>query len=814
MMTPSDSPASFHSFAELVERATGHSPYPYQQHLTDHGLPELLRVPTGAGKTLAATLPWLYRRRFHSDAAVREAMPRWLVYVLPMRVLVEQTFEVIGDWLRRLGLSEEVGLHLVMGGEPLESRWRDEPDSEAIFVGTLDMLLSRALNRGYGATRWAWPIDFGLFNNGCHFVFDEVQLMGPALPTSRQLEGLRRKIGTALPCSSTWMSATVEEEQLFTFDLPAIASSVELGDADRTGPLAVRLEAAKVVHRLEVDPDPKRYSRSLAEQLVQQHRAGTRTIAILNTVERAAEVRDHLVRSSDVPTVLVHSRFRPRDRAERVDEALADVEPGDPGRMVVSTQVLEAGVDISSTTLFTEAAPWPSIVQRAGRCNRDGNADEATLLWCEPPNALPYDPADVTSATEALGALEGNVASPAVLGLQRVKVMEVVHPVLRRRDLVELFDTTPDLSGNDIDVARFIRAGDDLDAQVAWRELGDEGPASVDGLPGRDERCPVPVPSLRKAVEGRDAWRYDHLDEAWVRCRPADVRPGGLVLLRCTEGGYDPELGWRPASKTLVQPVVAAPAFPLTETDTATGDDPVTFGHRWLSLRRHLEDVERETRALSESLAPPGLGPDHLEAAAVAGRLHDLGKVHPCFQDMLRRSSGETESELAEASACGPPWAKSRRTVRARNERRYFRHELASALALLDAGAVALDGVAESDLVVYLVAAHHGRVRLGFRSLPDEHPPPEDQDRAVALGVHDGETLPAADVPGGTVPDSTLDLSVMNLGDGANGQPSWSRRMLALRDRSDLGPFRMGFLEALVRLADWRASAPQRKNVT
>jgi len=68
------------SFQLLVSRATGGaSPYPYQQRLADDGLPDLLRVPTGAGKTMAAVLPWLYRRRHHPDPGVRAKTPRWLV---------------------------------------------------------------------------------------------------------------------------------------------------------------------------------------------------------------------------------------------------------------------------------------------------------------------------------------------------------------------------------------------------------------------------------------------------------------------------------------------------------------------------------------------------------------------------------------------------------------------------------------------------------------------------------------------------------------------------------------------------------------
>lgn len=78
----------------------------------------------------------------------------------------------------------------------------------------------------------------------------------------------------------------------------------------------------------------------------------------------------------------------------------------------------------------------------------------------------------------------------------------------------------------------------------------------------------------------------------------------------------------------------------------------------------------------------------------------------------------------------------------------------------------------------------------------------------AALGVYDGEELPAVTLPGGeVVPASILRLELRLLGGGGAESPSWTARALDLRDRPDLGPFRLAFLETLVRLADWRASA-------
>lgn len=791
-------------FGQLVRQAAGNDPYGYQRRMASEGLPELLKVPTGTGKTLAATLPWLYRRRFHPEPEVRAATPHWLIFVLPMRVLVEQTASVIGSWLRHLGLDRQVGVHVVMGGEGARERaWRSSPEDDAILVGTLDMLLSRALNRGYADSRFAWPIDFGLFNAGTQWVFDEVQLMGPALPTSRQLEGLRQTLGTAIPCASMWMSATVEPGWLETIDRPSVDSVVELDQVDRSGPLGKRLHAAKSVHRVDVDEGG---TRALAAALLARHQRGTRTIAVLNTVERARELYVALD-GSGPDVVLLHSRFRPPDRRAHTDRALAPVDPSGPGRIVVATQVLEAGVDISSATLFTEAASWPSVVQRAGRCNREGEVDDAVLLWAPPPKPEPYDQADVDASVEALTRLEGRPVTAESLGAEAVPTAAVIHPVLRRRDLLDLFDTAPDLAGNDVDIGRFLREGEDLDVQVAWWDMGEDGPGGDRPAPGRDERCPVPVWQARKALargDGRQAWRFDHLDERrWVRCTAADVRPGRVLVLRADQGGYTTGTGWDPTSR---RPVTPVPGQADDEEGGSFGDDPRTLAGRWVTLSDHLAHVEAAVRDLAGVMRPPGLSADHLEAAAVAGRLHDIGKVHQVFQHSLEKQAADAD-ELA-AVAPRRPWAKSGGPGRLHHERRNFRHELASALALLGDASIALGGVAEPELVVYLVAAHHGKVRMGIRSLPGEAACGPGA-RTAVLGVCDGEALPRVDLPGGSVPASVLDLSVMELGDGPTGHPSWTQRALALRDRPDLGPFRLAFLEALVRLADWRASAAE-----
>jgi CRISPR-associated endonuclease/helicase Cas3 len=111
-------------------------------------------------------------------------------------------------------------------------------------------------------------------------------------------------------------------------------------------------------------------------------------------------------------------------------------------------------------------------------------------------------------------------------------------------------------------------------------------------------------------------------------------------------------------------------------------------------------------------------------------------------------------------------------------------------------------GIAEPGLVAYLVASHHGRVRLSIRPAPDEQRPRDaPQGARFALGIVDGDRLPPVRTPLGSTDELELDLGCMALG----ADRSWSRSAVALRDDPALGPFRLAALEALVQVADWRA---------
>jgi CRISPR-associated endonuclease/helicase Cas3 len=783
------------AFEELFWKATGHAPHGYQARIARDGLPDVIEAPTGTGKT-GVILAWLWRRLYADPAST----PRRLVYALPQRSLVEQVADAAGRWLANLGLADDVALHVVMGGAgERQRRWRLDMHRPAVVVGTVDSLVSKALNRGYGIGRATYPVDFALVTNGAHWVIDEIQLCPESTATLRQLAAFVRTSATAEPFGLTCMSATVPEGLLETVDNPVPGGVVQILPDERAGELAVRLEAKRTIRRLSAEPGDYK---AIAAAARDRHQPGTLTLVVLNTVEAARGVHRYL-RAGPAQCTLLHSRFRGVERAALM--AAVTERPG--GRIVVATQVVEAGIDLDAALLITEAAPWPSLVQRAGRCNRSGRVADAELCWVPPARPHPYEQADIDASAAELAALEGREVTGEDLLSRQVAVTESQVAVLRRGDLIALFDTAPDLSGADIDIGPYVRDAEDLDAQLAWAtwaaDTGSGAPPAEAKAPAPEFRCRVPLAQVTALARDIPVWRLDQVAGRWARVTgQAPARPGEVLLVSAADGGYDPVTGFDPAARG---PVPASPEL-LTHADLMAGDedayraDSASVRQReWVPLDRHSRETRDQAAALLAALRP-GLPEGAAPAVVAAAYAHDVGKAHKIWQDAL---CALAPPQRKEEIGAGRPWAKSDSDRPLRFDGGVaFRHELASLLLLDGPHSGLLADVPDPDLARYLVLAHHGRLRIQVRDPGDLAvlAPGEASEHAL-LGLADGAAVDIPPLLGHPAVELTVDLDQFRLG----GERSWTRTALGLRDR--YGPFLLAYLETIVRIADWRASA-------
>lgn len=416
--------------------------YPYQKRVLAALLgPEqkniILVVPTGGGKTLAALLPFLQDRAFRAGC-----LPEKALYAVPMRVLATQFKEtcekLIEDELdatRFQGLKQDYqpfggGLYSLQTGETPE-----DPQFESMIVAcTIDQLLASALGIPYSLGHKAANINVGAICSS-YLILDEPHLyplanegrsykgaLTTCLEVLRQMKGLTRFI---------FMSATMSGElvELLSAMLDAKVITIE-GDDELN-----EINRGRV-RTIERSPDEMS-----AKRIVQEHKRCS--LVVCNTVQSAQEMYLELdatlqQRGQGTKLRLLHSRFTDEDRQEQGKE-LSDllgkhqwkdgVYQGEDV-IVVATQVVEVGLDISVETLHTQLSPANSLLQRAGRCARFEKQHGRVIVYPTPhredgqlASTLPYD-ADLCEKTwEALAEFEGK----PVGFREEQKLVDIVH---------------------------------------------------------------------------------------------------------------------------------------------------------------------------------------------------------------------------------------------------------------------------------------------------------------------------------------------------------------------------------------------------
>jgi CRISPR-associated endonuclease Cas3-HD len=395
-------------------------------------------------------------------------------------------------------------------------------------------------------------------------------------------------------------------------------------------------------------------------------------------------------------------------------------------------------------------------------------------------------------------------ASLDVPATDQAGTVQAQAAVIGPAELVGLFDTLADT-----DIAPYARDSADLDVEVAWATWtpgADGAPDPEVRMPPAEYRCRVSPGRVAGLAAGRAVWRYDPAAGAYATVGGADQpppRPYELFLVSAADGGYDPETGFDPAARGFVagSPALrtSAELEELTAAEEAAGvaaDDGEAVAERhWQSLDEHSEQVRDQVAALVRALVPH-LPEGAAESAVVAGYLHDLGKAHEIWQDALCALAPEEEREMV---AAGRPWAKSGgkggRLEFAGDVP--FRHELAS-LLLADGPLQRLLAEApDQDLCRFLILAHHGKLRVHVRD--DGH---RDDSPRVIRGLAHGATSVIPPLLAQPATRLTVDLDQFGQ-DGDEG--AWTGTVRSLLDR--YGPFRLAYLETLVRVADWRASA-------
>lgn len=396
------------AFDEFYREMWSCDPFNWQRELVDQiqsesRWPDLIDLPTGAGKTSTIDVALFLLALDASRPPLARVMPRRIVTVVDRRVVVDQAYDRAGELQQRLlgakpgsiatavaeGLSSIWGgtdaeppfqVSVLRGGIVRDESWARRPDVPAVLAATVDQVGSRLLFRGYGLSARMAPLHAGLLGSDTLLLLDEVHLSQPFAETLRRLE--RSRSEPALP--SRWavveLSATPGRPGRHRFpERPLDPASSPVLRRRLLASKPVRLVAVKGRDRTAL---ARQCAKAASDLLAQNH---VRALAVVvNRVQTAREVAAELSANSGSPGVVVLTgRVRPLQRDEvltRLRERLATGRArasDDPPLVVVSTQCIEAGADFDFDGLVTECASLPALRQRFGRVDRDGQLAEA-----------------------------------------------------------------------------------------------------------------------------------------------------------------------------------------------------------------------------------------------------------------------------------------------------------------------------------------------------------------------------------------------------------------------------------------------------
>jgi CRISPR-associated endonuclease/helicase Cas3 len=213
----------------------------------------------------------------------------------------------------------------------------------------------------------------------CVFLIDEIQSLPPRLYTffTAFLDAFCKKFNSYAVISTATMPK---------FDLPNDGSTFSKEARELFHDYTTPIEVGNPTHfdnnifnRYKIIPIQQDLTiAGLVNRVIEEKGS---TMVILNTIRSSRDVFNLIKRCNIIPSdkiFLLNTLFCSDDRTAKLEKIKKLLENNEK-IILVTTQVIEAGVDIDFNTVYRDIAPLPNIIQSAGRCNRNGKLPFGTV---------------------------------------------------------------------------------------------------------------------------------------------------------------------------------------------------------------------------------------------------------------------------------------------------------------------------------------------------------------------------------------------------------------------------------------------------
>ena len=819
------------SFEKQFEVLTNFSPMPWQSRLfrdyfSEGSIPQVCSLPTGLGKTSIIAV-WLSAlchgarvpRRLIYVVNRRTVVDQTTVEVEHYAEICKK-HEMFSDLRSKFG-----GLRLstLRGQYADNGDWCEDPSIPAVICGTVDMIGSRLLFSGYGIGRGKRPLHAGFLGQDSLLIHDEAHLE-PAFQRLIEIVQKQQQQEASVPWPKLKvmeLTATSKSEGAFQLDEQDYQHQI----------VRTRIDSVKKIVLQELS-DPKKPAKELAAKALEFKDSSKAIVMFVSSVEAVLEIQATLEKAKLADRVVtLTGTMRGKERDDLVvSKTFARFLPDAPSEANTGTDYLictsagEVGINISADHMICDLSTFESMAQRLGRVNRFGLLDDSQVHVFHP-REEDWDKKDPLSVPKQktleilqhLLDLDG-IASPRALSKLPNQLKSdafapdpIILPATERLfDAWCLTTVVEPLPGRP-PVEPYLHGLTEFklpETHFAWREDVDLlRHDAINDAQRREVLDAYPLlprellkePSYRaikhlQSIANRNpdgfAWLIDTLDNVseqplvfFLDKANKEVIEGATIVLSPKSGGLNSS-GMLDGGSAKANDVSES-SDRVRITDDGISDLRARDLHevyivaipsadeemgpnliRWFAYRNTGEPVSKrpvewgvhvadvETR-MQEIIGRLDLGDSLNRCLITAARYHDHGKRRSVFQAIL----GNRDYP----NIC---LAKSGKPSGFRIEERY-RHEFGSLHDLPNAKELGISDD-ERELVLHLIAAHHGRARPHF--------PLEE--------VFDPSSTPEND-------EATASAVPQRFG----------------RLQRKYGRWGLAYIESLLRAADWSASA-------
>jgi len=365
------------SFDEALKMAGYSEPRAKQRDVFDAfraGKHVILNAPTGWGKTFAVV------------AALGEGHA---IYSLPLRVLVDS----LNNDIAKIGIRNCIAHHGANKQNSYLDQGHDPSQPVNLVFTTLDQSLSALLGIPIGVSQRQGNIVPAVIE-ASHLIFDEFHLFDETRSWVTALFGLQKSKNNGIILTATlsdvmisFLRETLEQSyvgqmygvEVIHADRPFVNTKYLIEGNGLNNPDTIQIGNRTIIIRNQID-----WAKTTYQELREKYN-GTDTQVFLLHSELLLEERKNI-------ECQIHESFR---------------KGGGDKSILIATQVVEAGIDITCDVLHTDICPPSSFIQRAGRCARY-EGETGNIIWHKTATFSPYQSA--SNEIEALGAYLQSIA--------------------------------------------------------------------------------------------------------------------------------------------------------------------------------------------------------------------------------------------------------------------------------------------------------------------------------------------------------------------------------------------------------------------